>query len=633
MRDAINILNSSIFLFQKRKNRAKGILVIESQKMLTDINHDGILKPSIMVFESQRRIVMLNRNTIIKNNDRVINEIREKTATLMRGKALVAPHMNFVLAYLAYIALKNEIDNGDDLLSFIEENLSEQRVMFVKEVVGDNFESAIQLSEMFSEDDLLAYLYVFSEEGFDRHTGVEYGTPNSLSKLALGLLDIQDDESVADFGSGLGSFITLASQEKDKTSFYGIEINSFSYEISEIRTELFANHVELELGDMFAIPSDRQFEKIFSNYPFGMKVVNHRAGTAGAEYLNHLYQNIRGIRRVTSSDWIFNALMVDHLTDSGKAVAIMTNGSTWNTLDEKIREHFIRNGYIEAVIALPEKLFDSTSISTTMIVLSKGNQSIRLVDATHLCVQGRRKNTLSDDNINHIINLLKEDGDKAKTVDFKTLKDNGFALNPSRYFNRVEIKDGVAFGSLMKRITRGAPIKASTLDKMVSEELTDTQYVMLSHIQNGMIEGELPYLKEIDPKLEKYCIGNRNLIFSKSSFPFKIAVAEVEDGKKLLGNGNLFIIDLDEEKVNPYYIQAFFNSEVGTAVLKSIVVGAVIPNISVKSLKELMIPLPSMDKQNEIAMRYQAKQDEIKVLQYKMKKAQNDLRDIFEEVD
>lgn len=575
---------------------------------------------------------MLSNNKIRKIDDSVVKEISQKTTHLMRGKALAGSHMNFALAYLAYIALKNGIDNGKDLFSFIEENLSEQRVMFVQEVVGNNFESAIQLSEVFSEDELLAYLYAFSGEGFDRHTGGEYGTPESLSKLALGILDIKDHEHVADFGSGAGNFITLASREKEKTPIYGIEINSFSYEISKIRTELFANHVELELGDMFAIPSDRQFEKIFSNYPFGMKVINHRSGTAGAEYIDHLYQSIPGIRRVTSSDWIFNALMVDHLTDSGKAVAIMTNGSTWNTLDEKLREYFIKNGYIEAVIALPEKLFDSTSISTTMIVLSKGNHNIRMVDATHLCVQGRRKNTLSDDNINHIINLIKEDGDEAKTVDFQTLKDNEFALNPSRYLSRVEIKDGVAFGSLMKRITRGAPIKARTLDEMVSEEPTDTQYVMLSHIQNGMIEGELPYLKEIDPKLEKYCIGNRNLIFSKNSYPFKIAVAEVEDGKKLLGNGNLFIIELDEDKVNPYYIQAFLNSDVGTAVLKSIVVGAVIPNISVKSLKELMIPLPSMDKQNEIATRYQAKQDEIKVLQYKMKKAQNDLRGVFGEV-
>ncbi len=79
-------------------------------------------------------------------------------------------------------------------------------------------------------------------------------------------------------------------------------------------------------------------------------------------------------------------------------------------------------------------------------------------------------------------------------------------------------------------------------------------------------------------------------------------------------------------------IKAFFDSEVGSAVLKSIVVGATIPNISAESLKKLIVPLPSMEKQNEIANLYQAKQDEIKVLQLKIQKAQNDLRGIFGEV-
>ena len=62
-----------------------------------------------------------------------------------------------------------------------------------------------------------------------------------------------------------------------------------------------------------------------------------------------------------------------------------------------------------------------------------------------------------------------------------------------------------------------------------------------------------------------------------------MAVAEVKKGMKMLGNGNLFIIELDNEKINPYFIKAFFDSEAGTAALNSIVVGATIPNISAES--------------------------------------------------
>ncbi|WP_192932871.1 hypothetical protein [Lachnobacterium bovis] len=109
---------------------------------------------------------------------------------------------------------------------------------------------------------------------------------------------------------------------------------------------------------------------------------------------------------------------------------------------------------------------------------------------------------------------------------------------------------------------------------------------MIANIQNGMISKDLPYLKEINPKLDKYCIGNKNLLISKNGSPFKVAVAEIEDEKKILANGNLFIIELDEKQVNPYFLKAFFESEIGEATLNSIVVGAVIPTISVSALKK-----------------------------------------------
>ena len=52
-------------------------------------------------------------------------------------------------------------------------------------------------------------------------------------------------------------------------------------------------------------------------------------------------------------------------------------------------------------------------------------------------------------------------------------------------------------------------------------------------------------------RFEKYCIKNNSLILSKNGAPFKIAIADVKAGKKLLANGNLYIIELDESKADP----------------------------------------------------------------------------------
>lgn len=365
---------------------------------------------------------MLNRKNIGEIDSKVLREIDR---SIMQKMTSYNAHSNFALVYVAYVAQENKIDNIEDLLSFVEENVSEQRAMFVKGAAQDNIEVALELSSAFSKNDLLFYMLVFPRELSGRYSG-EYGTPESISKLATKVLEIKENEMVADFGSGCGDFITLVSEKYDKNPFYGIEINTHFYEISKIRAELFADNVEVELGDMFAMPSDKKFEKIFSNYPFGMRLINLQKGS---DYIEELPKRMPAIKRTTSSDWVFNSLLLDHITDDGKVVAIMTNGSTWNSIDQKIREHFIKGGFIEAVIALPARLFDFTNIPTTMIVLSKNNKEVRMVDATNLCTQGRRQTIITDEDIERIVSLLKDDSDEAITVDFKAFKQNEFALN------------------------------------------------------------------------------------------------------------------------------------------------------------------------------------------------------------
>ena len=95
----------------------------------------------------------------------------------------------------------------------------------------------------------------------------------------------------------------------------------------------------------------------------------------------------------------------------------------------------------------------------------------------------------------------------------------------------------------------------------------------------------------------------------------------------------MYIIELDEEKVNPYFIKAFLESEHGIASLKKITVGATIPNIAVEALKKMKVPVPSMDIQKNIADKYLTKLDEIKILNLRLVKAKNALKNIYEEVE
>lgn len=123
-----------------------------------------------------------------------------------------------------------------------------------------------------------------------------------------------------------------------------------------------------------------------------------------------------------------------------------------------------------------------------------------MVDASELFVEGRRVNELSYENISLIINATKNDSDISMYVSAEQLRDNDYVLSMNRYIVH-DVADGMAFGDVIKRITRGAQLNAKALDEITTTVPTDMQYLMLANIKNGLIDKELPYLKSIDKKM------------------------------------------------------------------------------------------------------------------------------------
>ena len=98
-----------------------------------------------------------------------------------------------------------------------------------------------------------------------------------------------------------------------------------------------------------------------------------------------------------------------------------------------------------------------------------------------------------------------------------------------------------------------------------------------------------------------------------------------------LANGNLYVIELDKDKINPYFLKAYLESESGKAALSRVAVGATLLNLPVEGLKKVIIPLPDLESQKKIADQYYAKLSEIKELKYKLEKATEELEHIYTE--
>lgn len=555
---------------------------------------------------------------------------------LHNAGAHLSESLILIIAYLSYVAKYASVATLDEMLE-TDEYMDEAVKCIIRKELTDRLWQQISNATEKYEPDVFKYIVLTpnaANVGMPSKSD-DMTTPDSIIALTNAIANIPMGSSVADIGCGEGSYLITTAMENPGASYYGYEINSTARAIAAIRASLVEGSVTVAQCDAFSLLEDdaagmlpeKKFDFIFSNYPFAMRLRN---------YVNHpgvqkLISQYPGLAKATSADWLFHALISELLTDDGKAICITTNGSTWNTTDKEIRKQFIEEGRIEAIIALPEKLFSTTSIQTSMIVLSHDNSSVRLVDATGYYSKGRRVNTFDAEHIDAIANALLSDTEDSKLVSIEDIRRNDYVLNPGRYMGDiVSFDDGVAFETIIRNITRGAPYTASQLDQIISHTPTDMQYLMLANIQNGIIESSLPYLSEIDPKYDKYCVHTGTLILSKNGLPYKVAVAQVEEGKRILANGNLYIIDLFEDKADPYYVKAFLESEQGIAQLASITVGATLPNIGIDKLKKITIPLPPMEKQKHIAAAYLAAQDEVAVLKRKLEKAQSRLTHIFD---
>jgi putative type I restriction-modification system, modification subunit len=474
----------------------------------------------------------------------------------------------------------------------------------------------------FDEDNLLAYLF-FNNDLEDSIR--EASTPRGILKLAAKILDVQENESVLELCSGKGNFFVELALLRENIKYTGIELSMANNFIANIRASVLKRDISLVLSDAMTYKAENKADKLFANYPFLINVPDMENIIKDMEMLPD------NIKRA-SSDWIFNLKLVEQMKSGGKAVAVMANGTTWNSTDKKIREYFVKSGFIEATILLPPKLFPGISVATTLVVFSNLNSHIKMIDACENFTKEGRSNVLSDNDISDILDLLQKDGKNSITISIKEIEENDYIINASRYLEKApEIKDGVEIASIVKSITRGAQLRASDLDENKSNEPTNYRYIMLSNINDGDIYfTDNQYLKDIQPNLKKFCVRNNSIVFTKTGSPdFKSAVVQVKEGTEILATGNMFILEIDETKADPYYVQALFDSELGRALFKSIYVGSAIPTISLEKLRKLEIPLPSLEEQNIIGEKYKEELERIADLKEKLETSREKLKQIF----
>ncbi len=195
---------------------------------------------------------------------------------------------------------------------------------------------------------------------------------------------------------------------------------------------------------------------------------------------NHLIDDIRwkyGTPPTGNANYAWLQHMVYHLNQNGCAGIVLANGSlSSNTSNEgEIRKNLLEADLVDAIVAMPDKLFYSTGIPVSLWILNKNKKDnpklrsreneILFIDARQLGeMVDRRHRELSDDDVTKVAetyhnwrnrNAVYDDlKGFCKSAKLKDVRGHEYVLTPGRYVGIEDVADdGTPFEEKMENMT------------------------------------------------------------------------------------------------------------------------------------------------------------------------------------
>jgi type I restriction enzyme M protein len=151
--------------------------------------------------------------------------------------------------------------------------------------------------------------------------------------------------------------------------------------------------------------------------------------------------------------------------------------------EARIREQILKNDLVEAIIALPSKLFYGTGIPAAIVILNKNKPEAKkgkvlIIDAEKDFQEGKNQNSLRPQDINKIVKACTgyEDVEKyARVVSLKEIEDNGFNLNIRQYIDSSDKEEEIDVPAVRAEI-KALKKELAEVDSKVEKYLDELNY-------------------------------------------------------------------------------------------------------------------------------------------------------------
>jgi type I restriction enzyme M protein len=234
----------------------------------------------------------------------------------------------------------------------------------------------------------------------------------------------------------------------------------------------------IELGDTLIAPhfgDDKPFDAIVSNPPYSVKWLGNEDPTL----INDDRFAPAGVLAPKSkADFAFVLHALSYLSPKGRAAIVCFPGIFYRGgAEQKIRQYLVDNNYVESVISLAPNLFFGTTISVSILVLSKHKTDTRtqFIDASGLFKKETNNNTLLAEHIDQILAAFESKEYIqyfAQSVPFEQVAANGYNLSVSSYVaakDNREVLDVAKLNAQLKATVAKIDQLRKDIDAIVAE--------------------------------------------------------------------------------------------------------------------------------------------------------------------
>lgn len=310
----------------------------------------------------------------------------------------------------------------------------------------------------------------FAEE--EGKSGGQFFTPPQIVNLCVRLVDdFGDGQTFHDPTVGSGGMLIEAARyyreeqggDPEKLRFSGQEINPDIAAIAKMNLSIHGLNGTIEREDSLSKPAFTnedeneltRFDRVLANFPFS-------ADWAKDELQDDPYDRFdwhEKLPRADRGDYAFIQHIAKQLKRSdkdengGKAAIVIPHGVLFRKHESRYRKAMLESDMVEAIVGLPENLFQNNAIPSAVLVLNTDKPSERKNEVQFIHAADEdfytelsNQNELTEEGLDHIVENFRgwtTEERVSRTVSLDEIRENDYNLNIALYVDTTEPEEDI----------------------------------------------------------------------------------------------------------------------------------------------------------------------------------------------